>query len=98
MTATIPVTEPLLQQVLWACLDSHNQRDPSAERRLLCYYWLIGPYEKRFGTKFSQGTLRRLASMGFLKPEYTVRGGNRRYYTLVDPELVAELVREWQVN
>jgi restriction system protein len=36
--------------------------------------------------------------MGFLKEDYTTRGGHRRYYTIPDPTRVAELVNKVRVS
>jgi hypothetical protein len=62
---------------------------------MICHYWVVDPYRERFGGTFSQNTRRRLARLGFLRELYTVRGGNRRYYALANPERIAELLAGW---
>jgi hypothetical protein len=87
--------DPELQQILWACY-KYWQGEPSPpHKRSICYSWVVSVYEDRFGDKFHQSKLRRLESLGFMQQGDTSRGGSRRYYRLVDPNRVAELLEKW---
>jgi len=84
-----------LQHVLWACYE-YSQREPfPPEPRSVCYTWVRRAYEKRFGCRFHQSKLSRLAKLGFLELEETARAGHRRYYQLVDANQVRGLLEEW---
>jgi len=87
-----------LQRVLWACYQFWLKGQLPKEKRAICYKWVIGPYEKRFGTRFHQSKLRQLARLGFLEREEISRGGHRRYYKLVNPEIIAELLNKWHLH
>ena len=65
------------------------------ENRSICYTWVTGPYQERFNKLFHQSKLHQLAKLGFLEPEDTSRGGNRRYYKLVKPEKINKLLEGW---
>ena len=65
--------DPELQQVLWACYRYWQNESLPAHKRVICYSWIIEPYEERFGTKFHQSRLRRLTELGFLKRDDTSR-------------------------
>src|SRR5262249_45820475 len=82
-----------LLRVLQACYENWSRESVPPEQRAVCHSWVAGPYEKLFGSTFHQGRFRTLARMGFLKEDYTSRGGHRRYYTIPDPGRVAELVK-----
>jgi hypothetical protein len=84
-----------LQRILWACFDYWCREDGPAAERMICHYWVVDPYRDRYGGSFSQNKLRQLANLGFLRRLYTVRGGSRRYYALVNPERTAELLADW---
>jgi hypothetical protein len=84
--------DPELQRVLWACLECWLIEPVAPEQREVCHSWVSGPYERRFGGTFHQSRLRRLAELGFLRQGDTARSGNRRYYAIVSPEQVAELL------
>ena|ERR1043165_8623269 len=86
MTTTMLNAE--LARVLWAVYEVWRASDADAKSRLICFEWIIGKYEERFGTSFHQSKLSVLAKMGYLKADMATRGGNRRYYTLLDPEAV----------
>ena len=87
-----------LQRVLWACYESWKGRETPLETRKITHHWVKHAYEKRFNVGFHQGKLRVLATLGFLQPAYTTRGGARRYYTIPEPQRVAELLKQWQLN
>ncbi|MFB0521206.1 MAG: hypothetical protein ACETWD_07245 [Desulfatiglandales bacterium] len=88
-----------LQRVLWACYKYwQGEKSLPPDRRIICYSWVIGPYENRFGTKFHQSRLGRLAKLGFLKKGDTARSGHRRYYKIADPDRVDDLLRKWDLN
>lgn len=89
-----------LQQVLWACYTYWKRQGEALppNERVVCYKWVRGPYEDRFGTRFHQSKLQRLAKLGFLEKDDTARGGSRRYYRIVEPEQVGELLRKWGLN
>jgi hypothetical protein len=87
-----------LQRVLWACYKYWHDESLPPYERIICYNWVLGPYENRFGTKFHQSGLRRLTKLGFLKQDHASRGGHRRYYKIVDPNRVADLLRKWILN
>ena len=87
-----------LQQILWACYEYWQAESLPAHERIICYNWVLGLYEDRFGTKFHQSGLRRLTKLRFLKKDDTSRGGHRRYYKIVDPNRVRDLLRKWNLN
>ena len=86
-----------LKQVLWACYEYWQGESCSPDERVICHSWVTGPYEDRFGTKFHQSRLGRLATLGFLEPEDTAKGGHRRYYKIADPDRVKYLLKEWDM-
>ncbi len=83
-----------LQQVLWACYEYWQGETLPPRERVICYSWVVRVYEDRFGTKFHHSKLRHLAKLGFLKEDSTSRGGQRRYYKIVEPDHV-ENTREY---
>ncbi len=87
-----------LQRVLWSCYEYWCSEPLPADQRVVCYSWVIGPYEKAFRTQFHHSRLYRLTKLGFLRQADTSRGGNRRYYTLINPERIAGLLRKWNLN
>ncbi len=88
---------PELQQVLWACYDYWKNEDMPIEERVICYSFVKDPYKKRFGKMFHQSKLSKLANLGFLERDRKTRGGNRRYYKLVNPDRVVVLLRKWDL-
>lgn len=84
-----------LQQVLWACHEYWQSESLPPHERTICYSWVVRLYEDRFGARFHQSKLRQLASLGFLQQDDTSRGGSRRYYKVVDPNGVANLLKKW---
>ena len=85
-----------LQQVLWACFNYwQTQESLPLQERSICFNWVIDSYKEKFGSRFHQSKLKNLVKLGFLKPADTTRGGNRRYYTIVDPDRVNELLQQW---
>ncbi len=87
-----------LQQVFWACYEYWQGEALPPRERVICYSWVVGVYEDRFGTKFHHSRLRNLAKLGFLKEDDTSRGGRRRYYKIVEPNHVADLLRKWNLS
>lgn len=90
--------ETELQRVLWACYKYWESEPVPVDQRTICYNWVIRPFEKAFGSRFRQSRLQHLTKLGFLKQAGTSRGGHRRYYAIVNPERVAELLKEWNLN
>ncbi len=89
--------DPELQRVLWACYHYCSLAPSSSQQWSICYEWALHQYEAKFHCRFKQSQLRTLARNGFLRPEETSRGGKRRYYAIVDPSKVAELLKEWHL-
>jgi hypothetical protein len=69
-------TDPELRQVLWACYKFWQGVEGSPHEKEIWYGWVVGLYEKKFGTRFHPSKLRVLANLGFLKPGDTARGGS----------------------
>ena len=86
-----------LQHVLWACYTYWGNEPLPVQERSVCHRWVNNVYKDRFGTGFHQSKLRRLVKLGFLEPEEVSRGGNRRYYKIVEPDRVASLLRQWRL-
>jgi hypothetical protein len=87
-----------LRRVLGACYACWARSPALADERQICYTWVIGVYQERFGGTFHQSKLRQLAGLGFLCPGDVARGGSRRYYWLMNPEGVCDLAREWGLS
>lgn len=88
-------TDAQLQQVLWACYEYWTKEPSPPSERTICYKWVLRLYKKRFGGRFHQSKLSRLAKLGLLRPDQTARGGNRRYYELPNPGEVQRLLQKW---
>lgn len=89
--------DPELQKVLWACYKYWQCETLPPENRVICYSWVVRLYQYRFGAKFHQSKLKHLAKLGFLREDDTARGGRRRYYKLMEPDRVVELLRSWDL-
>ena len=89
--------DPELQRVLWSCYHYCSLAPSTNQQWSICYEWALHQFEAKFHSRFKQSLLGRLAKMGLLRPEETSRGGRRRYYGIVDPNKVAELLREWHL-
>lgn len=87
-----------LQRVLWACYKYWRGESLPPHKRIICYSWVASLYEERFGTKFHQSKLARLAKLGLLEKDYLSRHGQRRYYTIVDPDRVDDLLWRWGLD
>jgi len=87
-----------LQRVLWACYKYWEGESSPPQERVICYSWVIGSYKDRFGTEFHQSKLYVLTKLGFLKQDDTARGGNRRYYKIVSPNQVGDLLKKWSLS
>ncbi len=83
---------PELQRVLWACYKYWQGETEPPHERTICYDWVAKPYKERFGGTFHQSRLRYLTELGFLKGDDTARGGHRRYYKIIDPKQVEDLL------
>lgn len=88
-------TERELQQILWACYDFWKESSRPPNEREIYYGWIIDRYKNKFGASFHQATLRRLITLGYLAAGDTARGGDRRYYKLVDPNKTANDLKSW---
>lgn len=90
MSNTI-LNDPELQRVLVACLDYGNP--------VICFSWVARRYEARFGKTFHQSRLAELARLGVLaKDGDTSRGGDRRYYRILDSAGLSELLKGCNLN
>ncbi len=89
--------DPELLKVLWACYKYWKGETLPPEQRVICYSWVLPLYEDRFGARFHQSKLKRLAKLGFLQEADTARGGRRRYYKLREPSRVVELLQRWKL-
>lgn len=87
-----------LKRILWACYQYWHAESLPPDERTICYKWVLGTYENRFRTKFHQSGLRRLTKLRFLKQDDTSRGGHRRYYKIVDPGRVSDLLSKWNLK
>ncbi len=87
--------EPELQRVLWACYKYWQDESLPANERVICFGWIIELYNERFGAKFHWSRLRHLTKLGFLDEDDISKGGHRRYYKIIDPNRVAELLSKW---
>jgi len=82
---------PELQKVAKACLDYGNP--------VVCFSWVARCYRTRFGGTFHQSRLAELERLGFLaKDGETSCGGHRRYWRILDPAGLAELLRGCNLN
>ncbi|MBA7486373.1 hypothetical protein ES707_21931 [subsurface metagenome] len=87
-----------LQRILWACYKYWQSESLPSHERIICYNWVLRTYEERFGNKFHQSGLHHLTKLQLLKKEQTSRSGHRRYYKIVDPDQVGDLLRKWNLN
>ncbi len=93
------VNDPELQRILWACLDYWSGEQVAADKRSICYSWVARRYEARFGGTFHQSRLTELERLGILaKDGDSSRGGHRRYYRIIDPAGLAELLKGSNLN
>jgi hypothetical protein len=95
MTANEIENNPELQRVLWACYKYWQGESLPPDERAICYSWVVRTYEERFGTRFHHSRLRDLAKLGFLNQDDDSRSGHRRYYKIVEPNLVNDLLNRW---
>jgi hypothetical protein len=85
-----------LQRILMACLDYWNTEPVE---RFVCFKWVLRRYQARFGGTFHQSRLGELERLGVLaKDGDTSRGGDRRYYRIIDPAGLAELLTGCNLN
>lgn len=78
MNALILPTKEL-EQVLNVCREYGK-----GSQGMICYKWISKTYLDKYKTSFHQSLLHRLAKLGYLTVENAVRGGTRRYYTVVE--------------
>jgi hypothetical protein len=87
-----------LKRVLWACYEYWQGEESSLpHERSVCYKWVLRVYEDRFGGRFHQSKLRRLATLGFLERDDASRREHRRYYRITDPDRVEALLSKWDL-
>jgi hypothetical protein len=65
------------------------------EGQEICYTWVSSHHQRRFGGDCMPPQLRQLADLGYLRRGDLAQGGSRRYYSLVDPQRVSQLLGEW---
>lgn len=87
-----------LKRILWACYEYWHSESLPPNKRIICYHWVVGIYEEKFGDKFHQSRLRHLTKLKFLKQDDTSRRGHRRYYKIVDPNQLRDFFRKWNLN
>ncbi len=93
------LNDPEFQRILLACLDYWNREPVAPNERFVCYKWALRCYQARFGGTFHQSRLGQLERLGVLaKDGDTSRGGHRRYYRIVDPVALAELLKGCNLN
>jgi len=93
------LNDPELQRILLACLDYWNTEPVAPSERFVCYKWVLRCYQTRFGGTFHQSRLGQLERLGVLaKDGDTSRGGHRRYYRIIDPAGLAELLNGCNAN
>jgi hypothetical protein len=83
-----------LQAILWACLDYWSADSCAPSQAVICYKWVERRYRAMFGGTFHQSRLAELERLGVLaKDGDTSRGGDRRYYRILDPVGLSELLK-----
>lgn len=87
-----------LQRILWACYEYWRKESLSTHEKSICYAWIVRVYEEKFGVKFHHSALQKLVKFGFLQPDETSRGGNRRYYRIVNPDRIRRLLHKFGLN
>src|SRR5438093_13758786 len=86
--------DPELRQVLWACYDHwKNDANPPDKRRIWSGY-IMDSYRNRFGSEFHQTKLYWVTKHGSLTQAESVRGGARRYYKMIDPDKILNLLQK----
>jgi hypothetical protein len=98
MTINQALIDAESQRVLWACLSYWSTEPNPVDERAICYSWVVRGYKDRFGRTFHQSRLRHLVRAGLLTQDDTSRRGNRRYYRISNPELLGELLKNWNLN
>ena len=82
-----------LQGILWACLDYWSADSCAPAQPVICYAWVARRYKAMFGGTFHHSRLAELERLGVLAQDGdTSRGGDRRYYRILDLAGLAELL------
>lgn len=90
--------DPELQRIAGACLEYWNG-EPYGPHRSICYSWVARLYTSKFGGSFQQTRLAQLERLGILaKDGDTSRGGDRRYWRIIDPAGLAEILKGCNAN
>jgi hypothetical protein len=93
------LNDPELQRIVWACLDYWTKEPVAPAERSICYKWVLRRYQSQFGGTFHQSRLAALERIGVLaKDGDTSRGGDRRYYRILDPAALAQLLKGFNLN
>jgi len=88
-----------LQRILLACLDYWSAEPCAPAEPIICYKWVARCYQTRFGGTFHQSRLGELERLGVLaKDGDTSRGGDRRYYRIIDPVALDEILKGCNAN
>jgi len=88
-----------LQGIVLACLDYWSAGSCAPAEPIICYKWVARCYQARFGGTFHQSRLGELERLGVLaKDGDTSRGGDRRYYRIIDPFALAKLLKTCNAN
>lgn len=95
MTAELDV-ETL--RVLCACYEYWATEPLPIEDRVICFRWIKRGFESRFGVELTRREFDLAAKSGLLVKADTSRGGNRRYYRLVDPDQLRQLSSIFSTN
>ncbi len=86
------------RRVLWACYEYWATEPLPVDERVICFKWVKRRFESRFGTKLTRREFDRAAKSGLLAKADTSRGGDRRYYRLVDPEQLRQVGSTFSTN
>lgn len=87
-----------LQRILWACLAYWSNEPLAFDERVICYSWVARLHQNKFGVSFAPSKLRYLGELGLLAQVDTSRGGDRRYWRINDPQLVAKILHGCNFN
>jgi hypothetical protein len=89
------LNDPELNRILLACLDCGKEKPEP----VIWFSSVARYYKARYGRTFHQSRLAELERLGVLaKDGDTSRGGSRRYYRIIDPFALAELLKGYNAN